>query len=132
MTKKLLVIGCGSIGERPLRCFVKTGRADVSACDTNPALLEKMRSEYQVPTFPGLKEALATEKFDGVVICTPAHTHIGVTVRNRSGFREKAADLLQPRRSASAEAEPLCVCIAKKYGSIFSLEERREEFGHYQ
>ena len=38
-----LIIGCGSIGERHLRCFQKTGRSSVIACDTNPALLAAMR-----------------------------------------------------------------------------------------
>lgn len=80
MKKQILVIGCGSIGERHLRCFQKTGRAEVAACDTNPALLEKMRKEYGVATFPQLKEAFATQKFDGVSICTPAHTHIPVAL----------------------------------------------------
>lgn len=80
MMKKILVVGCGSIGERHLRCFLKTGRAEVSACDTNPALLQKMKSEYGVPTFADLKAALAEESFDGAVICTPAHTHIPIAI----------------------------------------------------
>ncbi|MEO5804823.1 MAG: Gfo/Idh/MocA family oxidoreductase, partial [Verrucomicrobiota bacterium] len=78
MNKKILVIGCGSIGERHLRCFQKTGRAEVVACDTNPTFLQKMQQEYRAPTFNNLKEALASQKFDGAVICTPAHTHIPI------------------------------------------------------
>ena len=78
MLKKILMIGCGSIGQRHLRCFQKTGRAEVVACDTNPTLLQKMQSEYHAPTFNNLKEALASQKFDGAVICTPAHTHIDI------------------------------------------------------
>ena len=78
MSKKILVIGCGSIGERHLRCFQMTGRAEVVACDTNPNLLQKMQQEYRALTFNNLKEALASQKFDGAVICTPAHTHIAI------------------------------------------------------
>src|ERR1035437_347420 len=29
---RILVIGCGSIGERHLRCFQRTGRAELFAC----------------------------------------------------------------------------------------------------
>jgi predicted dehydrogenase len=72
----LLIIGCGSIGERHLRCFAATGRAQLSACDANPALLEKICTQYAVPGFSSLDEALASGGFDGAVICTPAHLHL--------------------------------------------------------
>lgn len=80
MTKNILVVGCGSIGERHLRCFVKTGRAQLTACDTDPALLQKIQQEHQVPGFASLPAALASQTFDGVVICTPAHTHVGIAL----------------------------------------------------
>ena len=80
MTKNLLVVGCGSIGERHLRCFLKTGRARLNACDTNAALLQKIQQEHEVPGFGSLPAALASQTYDGVVICTPAHTHIGIAL----------------------------------------------------
>ena len=92
MSKQILVVGCGSIGERHLRCLQRTGRVDVSACDMNPALLQKMESEYKVPVFANLKEALAAKTFDGVVICTPAHTHISVGL---AAIRHGAALLIE-------------------------------------
>lgn len=76
MIKRILVVGCGSIGERHVRCFLRTGRVRVAACDINADLLKKVAGEYQVSAFPDVKEALAAERFDGVVVCTPAHTHI--------------------------------------------------------
>ena len=72
----LLIIGCGSIGERHLRCFQKTGRCSVAACDTNPALLSAMQERYGAPGFSSLDEALAARHFDAAVICTPAHLHL--------------------------------------------------------
>src|SRR5262249_6914995 len=66
--------------------------ARVSACDTNPALLDKMRNEYGVSTFASLKDALGANKFDGVVICTPAHTHIAVAL---TAIRSGAALLIE-------------------------------------
>lgn len=77
----ILIIGCGSIGERHLRCFQKTGRAQVTACDANPALLETMASTYKVPTTNNWEQALAENKFDAVVICTPAHLHVAMALK---------------------------------------------------
>ncbi|MBL9211920.1 MAG: Gfo/Idh/MocA family oxidoreductase, partial [Opitutaceae bacterium] len=72
----VLVIGCGSIGERHLRCFQRTGRCRVTACDTNAALLERIARTYAVPALSDPETALATGDFDAVVICTPAPFHI--------------------------------------------------------
>ena len=80
MSKNILVVGCGSIGERHLRCLLRTGRAQVTACETSSALLERMKHEYRVAGFADLSEALGSQKFDGVVICTPAHTHLGLAI----------------------------------------------------
>jgi predicted dehydrogenase len=80
MTKKILIVGCGSIGERHVRCFAKTGRAQVVACEINRTVLEKIRQEYQVPGHADLHEALSSQSFDGIVICTPADSHIALAL----------------------------------------------------
>jgi predicted dehydrogenase len=77
----ILIIGCGSIGERHLRCFQKTGRCSVTACDTNPALLDSMRERYDAPGFSTLDEALSSSHYDAAVICTPAHLHLPMALR---------------------------------------------------
>lgn len=77
----LLVIGCGSIGERHLRCFQATGRAQPTACDASPALLEIIAKTYQVPTATDWQQALANGKFDAAVICTPAHLHVPMAMQ---------------------------------------------------
>lgn len=71
----ILIVGCGSIGERHLRCFRKTSRARVAACDTNPELLQAMQERYGAPTFTDYAAALR-EPFSAVVICTPAQLHV--------------------------------------------------------
>jgi len=76
----LLVIGCGSIGERHLRCFGLTGRVSATACDANPALLQKMADTYQVPGIADWQAAL-TQKFDAVLICTPANLHVPMAIQ---------------------------------------------------
>lgn len=77
----ILVVGCGSIGERHFRCFGRTGRARVSGCDTNPTLREHMLRQYGTTVFENLDTALANARWDGVVVCTPAHTHVGIALR---------------------------------------------------
>ncbi|QYM79378.1 Gfo/Idh/MocA family oxidoreductase [Horticoccus luteus] len=71
----VLIVGCGSIGERHLRCFQRTGRAHVTACEANPALLQRMADTYGVATRTDATAALA-EPFDAVVVCTPAPSHL--------------------------------------------------------
>lgn len=77
----ILIIGCGSIGERHLRCLQKTKRCTVAACDTNPALLAAMQERYDVPVFVSLDAALAESRFDAAVVCTPAHLHLSITIQ---------------------------------------------------
>lgn len=96
----ILIIGCGSIGERHLRCFQRTGRCEVSVCDANAKLLGEVAARYQVPQYAGLKEALAASKFDALVICTPAHTHLAIA---RQGAAHGAALFIEKPLSVSLE-----------------------------
>jgi predicted dehydrogenase len=81
MKPKVLIIGCGSIGERHLRCFLRTGRAEMVACENRPAVLEKITQQYQVRGFPELGAALEKEQFDAAVVCAPAHLHISMALQ---------------------------------------------------
>lgn len=71
----ILVVGCGSIGERHLRCFQQTGRASVSGCDPSAQLRTTIAKTYDVETFADYPTAL-TPEVDAVVICTPPPLHI--------------------------------------------------------
>lgn len=77
----ILVIGCGSIGERHLRCFQKTGRARVTACDVSPVLRQRMVDTYGVPAVNDAMAAIAQGDFAAVVICTPAPLHIPLAIQ---------------------------------------------------
>jgi predicted dehydrogenase len=79
--RSLLVIGCGSIGERHLRCFQCTERCTVAVCDTNARLLGTVMERYGVPRFPSLDAALAGGLFEAAVICTPAPFHLPMAVQ---------------------------------------------------
>ncbi len=98
--KSILIIGVGSIGERHLRCFAATERADLSFCEINPALREKVARQYPVKrVHDSLEEALAA-KPEGVVICTPAHTHIRIA---RAAVASGAHVLIEKPLSTNTE-----------------------------
>ncbi len=75
---ELLIIGCGSIGERHLRCFQLTGRARVTGCDASPAVRKRITRAYGVPVTGDWQRAVAGGGFDAAVICTPAHQHVAM------------------------------------------------------
>ncbi len=79
--QNLLIIGCGSIGERHLRCFQKTGRAKVIACDNNLECLKKIQNQYQVDICENWDAALKNPQISAVVISTPAHLHVPMAIR---------------------------------------------------
>ncbi|HWL52025.1 MAG TPA: Gfo/Idh/MocA family oxidoreductase [Chthoniobacteraceae bacterium] len=77
---RVAVVGTGSIGERHLRCFQATGRAEVIACEPNPDLGHAVVERYACPWFTTLEEAVAAQPeekpIDAAILCTPAHLHI--------------------------------------------------------
>jgi len=77
----ILVIGCGSIGERHVRTFLATGRVDVIACDNRPSILQQMSARYGVVTTPDWTRALDDPSVTGVVIATPAPDHVAMARR---------------------------------------------------
>src|SRR5205085_1854910 len=103
MSDAILVVGCGSIGERHLRCLQRTGRSEVAACDNNPALLQRITGQYHVAGFADLNAALASRRFDGVVICTPAHTHLGIASK---ALQHGAGLLIEKPLSTGLDAVP--------------------------
>lgn len=121
----VLVIGCGSIGERHVRCFQKTGRARVAVCDTNSRLVQDVASRYEVPGFDSLEAAQAGFEADAWVICTPAQTHLPLALRGLEAGKhlliEKplAVDLTQVEAVRAAMAgKALHVAVAYVYHTM--------------
>lgn len=75
MPVSILVIGGGSIGERHLRCFQQIG-CEVALCETQDARREALAAQYGLrQTYAAVDEA-ARQRWDGVVVCTPAQWHV--------------------------------------------------------
>jgi predicted dehydrogenase len=76
----VLIVGVGSIGERHLRCFRATCRAEVSLVEPNEALRGTVAKRYDVRGFADLDAALA-DRPDVAVIATPAPLHVPLATR---------------------------------------------------
>jgi predicted dehydrogenase len=75
-THSVLIVGCGSIGERHLRCFLETRRAAVTASDTLPSVLSRIKETYGVQTTSDWAAEVRSGRHDVAVICTPASMHV--------------------------------------------------------
>jgi len=74
---RMLIVGVGSIGERHLRTFSATGRADLSICEANEQLRNTVAQRYGIPqTYGRLDDAIKADQFDVALIATPSHLHI--------------------------------------------------------
>lgn len=74
--RRVLVVGTGSIGERHVRCFQATGRAEVAICEPLESRRRAVQERYQLPrAYESLEHAMG-DAFDAAVICTPASLHI--------------------------------------------------------
>jgi len=111
MKPTVLIVGCGSIGERHLRCFQRTGRAEPVACELNAALLDRICRQYQTQGYASLDQALAAARFDAAVICTPANSHIPVA----QTMLQHGADVLieKPLSTSLDQVDSLRQTIAK-------------------
>ena len=77
---KLLVIGCGSIGERHIRNLRSLSVDNILACDTNSDRLHLMKEKYDAEIYKDVDEALKN-KPDAVLICTPPNLHIPMALK---------------------------------------------------
>ena len=79
---QLLVVGVGSIGERHLRCFQKTGRCEVALCEPNESLRKKIAEQYDVSAaFDTVETAIEHGRWSAAVIATPAPYHVPIAVQ---------------------------------------------------
>src|SRR4051812_32333034 len=80
MSKRLdvLVVGGGSIGERHVRCFQQTGRANVWLCEVNPHVRNDVAARYGLANVFDTLDAAVAARPGAAVISTPAHLHVSM------------------------------------------------------
>ena len=79
---KLLVIGCGSIGERHIRNLLALQGVTLAACDPDAGRRDQIRRAYGIEVFPNHRAALKSG-FDAALVCTPTAAHIGCLIKTR-------------------------------------------------
>jgi predicted dehydrogenase len=108
---RVLVVGAGSIGERHIRCFLATGRCEVSFVEINEALRQAIEARYAVRGFANLEGGLK-ERPRIAVIAAPAHLHVEMATK----LVEASIHLLIEKPLATSEvgAEQLISLVHKK------------------
>jgi len=127
-----MIVGVGSIGERHLRCFQATGRAEVSFVEINEALRATISQRYGVQGFAHIDEGLSLRP-DAAVVATPANQHAEIaTVLARAGLHvliEKPLDIgtggIQ-RLEETARARRVVLAVAYVYRCFPALAAMRE------
>jgi predicted dehydrogenase len=71
---KILIVGCGSIGERHLRNLKKIFGGEILVCDNDESKLQRISQIYKVRTFLNYDDALK-EKPCLALICVPTALH---------------------------------------------------------
>lgn len=78
---QVLVIGCGSIGERHVRTFLSTGRAGVIVCDNLPSIQQQNKGKYGVKSLADWRAAIGNPAITGAVVATPAPLHVDIALQ---------------------------------------------------
>jgi len=76
---KILVIGCGSIGERHIRNLKNIGLDDISVFDPNTERLKYIEQRYHTKSFDTLPHALGIGP-EVSFICTPPNSHVTIAL----------------------------------------------------
>jgi UDP-N-acetyl-2-amino-2-deoxyglucuronate dehydrogenase len=79
---RIAMIGCGRIASNHFAA-IERHAADLelaAVCDTDPAILAKLRATPGVPAYDSLADALKAERPDLVALCTPSGLHSEQTI----------------------------------------------------
>jgi len=104
----LLVVGCGSIGERHLANLLALGAGPVLACEPNPGRREAIVQVHGVEAVMTLEEGLERRPA-AALICTPPDTHLSLALTAaRAGCQLFIEKPLAPALTGIAELRRIC------------------------
>lgn len=75
---RIVVAGAGSIGERHIRCFLQTGRAEVALCELDRQRAQAVAERYGLSRVTSSWEQALADHPTAAVIATPAHLHVSM------------------------------------------------------
>ena len=112
MSHRVLVVGVGSIGERHVRCFKNTQRAEVEICDPSADRRATVAQTYGVKAYPDLETALAKSSAEIAVIATPAPSHIPMATQLAESGRHLLIE--KPLSTTTTGAESLVATVSEQ------------------
>ena len=124
LPNSVLIVGVGSIGERHLRCFQSTGRAEVSFVEVNPSLRATIAERYGVCGFADLEAALADRggaspsNSLSAVVATPANRHLEIATRLAEAGRHL---LIEKPLSTNTNGVSRLASVVRERGVVVSV-----------
>ena len=115
------VVGAGGIARaRHIPSFQKnTNVALVAVADVSTEALERVKSEFDVPTtYTDYREMFDKERLDAVVVCTPNKFHAPVTI---AALRQGMHVLCEKPMALNAEEGRAMVQAAQEAGKILTI-----------
>jgi predicted dehydrogenase len=79
MSRRMLVVGCGSIGKRHIGNLLKLEAGEIYACDVRAERRAEAAERCGIETFANLSDALAREP-QAIVVAVPPSLHIPVAL----------------------------------------------------
>lgn len=75
------IIGIGIMGSSHIRDVISLSNTELIAlCDNDPKVVDRLRSEHEVPVFLDYQDLLAVEGLDAIIISTPHYDHPGIAM----------------------------------------------------
>jgi predicted dehydrogenase len=131
--KSIVIIGCGSIGERHVRAFLKNEQVKVIAAETNSELREHIASKHRVEAVADYRAVIDRTDVTAALVATPAPSHVPIATdileAGRHVLIEKPLSLEQTgldRLIALRDSSGRVATIAYVYHSIPAVAAARE------
>ena len=89
MNKSIVVVGCGSIGQRHIRNLAEVGVDEIIGVDHDEQMLNEAKKSGADLTYSDLAPAIQQNNIDAGFVCVPNHLHIQIA----SQLADKGIDL---------------------------------------
>lgn len=114
---KILIVGCGSIGERHIKNLKSFLKGNILACDLNESRLGCIRKKYGIDTYKNYNKALS-KKVDCVMVCTPTSTHLNLA---RKALAANCHVFIEKPLSNNLRGVDELIRLGKKNNKIISV-----------
>lgn len=118
---RLAVVGLGRIGLQHIRTCAKTDGLELAAvCDTDENQLTKAQEEANVKGYSSYDDLLADGHFDWLVIGTPSHLHMDMTL---AGLQAGYHVMVEKPMADDAQQAERMIETAKECGNYLTVNQ---------